>query len=133
LRSYVNSLKRLWSCSIDLSIGVSDAEASLAFFEASKPILAEAVANAVVHGKATHIALAIAKKADTIALTVKDNGIGLQSAAGVYDHTQLAAGNIGPRSLRERVAALGGSLRLATSERGVELQVMLPASAPGHP
>jgi len=38
----------------------------------------------------------------------------------------LAQQNAGPRSLRERVAALAGSLRVQSSRAGATLDVMLP-------
>lgn len=126
LSSYAEFLRRLWGCEIDLSVAVPDSEFPAGLFEALRPILAEAVANAVVHGKSTRIGLAIAKSAGSITLSVKDNGSGLPNAVGTYDHAQLVGGNLGPRSLRERVAALGGSLRLTTSEKGMELEVRLP-------
>jgi signal transduction histidine kinase len=132
LGSFVDSLKKLWNCTINLSVAVPTSEIPVAILEASKPILAEAVANAVVHGKSTQIAVEIAKVASALRITVTDNGLGLEDASGPYNHAQLATANIGPRSLRERVAALGGSLRLASSTKGVKLQITLPNSA-GRP
>ena len=42
-------------------------------------------------------------------------------------HKQLDARNIGPVSVRTRVAELNGSLVLSTSPEGVDLRIDLPA------
>jgi glucose-6-phosphate-specific signal transduction histidine kinase len=126
LRAFVRHLERLWGCAIDLEIGEDETDIASVLGTAIKLMLGEAVANAVIHGDATSIAVRIEKATSTIVLKVTDNGTGLKSAEGTYNHAQLAAGNIGPRSLLDRAIALGGSLCLRTSAKGIELQFTLP-------
>jgi signal transduction histidine kinase len=47
----------------------------------------------------------------------------------VYDNTRLAAANVGPRSIRQRVLQARGSLRLTSSSKGVELLIKIPTLA----
>jgi signal transduction histidine kinase len=69
----------------------------------------------------------VSKSSDRVLLGVKDNGRGLEIAGGTYDDAELDARNIGPVSVRTRVAELNGSLVLSTSPEGVDLRIDLPA------
>lgn len=51
---------------------------------------------------------------------------------GRYDHASLAARRLGPVTLRERAAALGGSRTLESTEAGARLEIALPLRAPGR-
>ncbi len=85
-------------------------------------ITREAVANAVRHGKAKAINVRLAMPfAETIALLVVDDG------QGMPDGRNAAM----PRSIAERAAHLGGSLRVNSTSRGttIELQIQLSAAA----
>jgi signal transduction histidine kinase len=123
---FARHLERLWECKVDLTIADADIGTSQELGTAIKLVLGEAVANAVVHGKATSVAINVADGQHMIVLTVADNGTGLPASEGHYDDAQLAACQLGPRSLRERAAALGGSLELDNSTKGVTLHFTLP-------
>jgi signal transduction histidine kinase len=56
---------------------------------------------------------------------VADDGRGL-SFHGRREHAALSAGGGGPVSLWSRVDALGGTLTIDSSERGVHLEILLP-------
>ena len=60
-----------------------------------------------------------------MSLTVADNGRGFPFA-GRFSGPELATQNLGPRSLRERVAALDGTLDLLSSAEGARLDICLP-------
>jgi signal transduction histidine kinase len=79
-------------------------------------VLREAVANAVRHGGASRVAIALAEENGMLQLTVADNGTGF-SVDDVI--TQ-------PRSISERVAALGGALDIQSGVAGVALHLVLP-------
>jgi len=82
-----------------------------------------------VHGNAKQITISIANARNSIGLQIKDNGSGLNDLNGAFDDRQLDTQGIGPRSLRERIAGLGGLLRLTSSPQGVELYIELPVSS----
>lgn len=80
-----------------------------------RQVLREAVANAVRHGGASRVAIALAEEDGMLHLTVSDDGTGFPDDATVR-----------PRSISERIAALGGTLDVRSNEGGAELHLVLP-------
>jgi signal transduction histidine kinase len=72
-------------------------------------VVQEALTNAAKHAQATHIHLHLTRTPTQITLTLRDNGIGFDA--------QRAGSGIGLASMRERLAALGGTLEI-TGEMG---------------
>jgi signal transduction histidine kinase len=61
-----------------------------------------------------------------VALVVRDAGKGLPPELLHPDHGGLVPTNIGIRTMRERMRALGGKLEMATSEKGVTITATIP-------
>ena len=76
----------------------------------------EALSNVARHAQATHSAVRLARKDSSAVLTIEDDGVGFK----VRGHS---AGN-GLGNMRERAAAMGGSLRI-TSKVGEGTKVRL--------
>lgn len=97
-------------------------------------IAQEAVSNAVRHGKAKRVEIALRKHQDNIFLSVKDNGIGLPAA-------QFQGAGIGLRVMKYRAGLINGSLEIKGRPEGgtsVICTVPLPSSSkagqvPGKP
>jgi len=89
-----------------------DAVATTAYFVAS-----EAITNAVKHAEASRIVLQVVRRADQLLVRVTDDGIG--------------GARLGLRSgLVDRVAALGGSLHVASPEgRGTQVEATLQCAS----
>ena len=84
-------------------------------------VLQESLSNIVRHAQASEVEVALAQDADAIVLRISDNGIGMQPG----DHGKRAA--FGLKSIRERVHALGGELRIdSQAGRGTALAIHLP-------
>jgi signal transduction histidine kinase len=81
-----------------------------------RQVLREAVANAVRHGGASRVAIALAEENGMLHVTVSDDGTGFADADAIAR----------PRSISERVAALDGSLRVESAESGARLEMTLP-------
>ena len=80
----------------------------------------EALTNVVKHARATQARVVLAADATRASLYVEDNGIGFATAEPAFDSYGLVV-------MRERVSALGGTLRLgARSEGGAYVHVELP-------
>lgn len=90
-----------------------------------RQLVREAVANAVRHGKATEIETRLERKEKALNIEISDNGGGFP-VQGEFGEEELAQRCIGPNSLRERVAMLGGSLRLDSRATGSRLSITLP-------
>jgi two-component system, NarL family, sensor histidine kinase UhpB len=92
-------------------------EAALAIYRAAQ----EGLTNAIRHGDARHVTLAVDVAGAEVGLDLADDGRGLPPE-GVQRE-----GHYGLRWLGERVAGLGGRLRVEPREpHGVRLQVTLP-------
>jgi PAS domain S-box-containing protein len=85
-------------------------------------IAQEAVANAIRHGRADRIALALRSGPDAVELEVRDDGV------GPPDGPESAG--LGLRSMRYRAEALGGTLSIKRGEAG-GLRVHLRCPQPG--
>jgi signal transduction histidine kinase len=90
-------------------------------------IAQECTTNAVKHGAPTEVSLSVERvlaKHERIALTVEDDGGG--------DAAQINRGQgHGILGIRERIAALGGSLSIEKAKRGVRVSASIPVIAPG--
>lgn len=87
-------------------------------------ITQQALTNVARHAKATHAAVGVELAAHHVACSIRDDGIGVDMAA-------LAPGNggrgLGLLEIQERVAALGGILRLGpNTPHGTDLTVEIP-------
>jgi signal transduction histidine kinase len=81
----------------------------------------EALANVVKHARASNATVRIAASDDTVSIEVADDGRGFDPAAVGPDH-------FGLRSMRGRVADLGGRLEITSAPgRGTALRVEVPA------
>jgi signal transduction histidine kinase len=92
-------------------------------------IAQECLTNAVRHGSPTQVRLSVAHNdnpaAGTIAFSVEDNGGG---DATVLNHSP---GN-GILGIRERIAALGGSLFIGRTDAGVRIAAAIPVRPSGE-
>jgi signal transduction histidine kinase len=85
--------------------------------------LQEALTNAYRHGGAEHVWADLAWQPEAVTLTVRDGG------AGQPGLPPDGKGGNGLRGMRERAAALGGTLRAGPRDGGFEVSVMLPLTA----
>ena len=105
---------------VDLGAARLPADAALALYRAAQ----EGITNALRHGQARQLRLAVQGRAADVQLTLTDDGQGLAP-----DWAQRT-GHYGLRWLTERVESLGGSLKLSPGQpRGVGLEVRIPLAA----
>lgn len=95
-------------------------DAALTVFRAAQ----EGITNALRHGQAQALTLAVGVQGNEVRLTLDDDGRGLAGGAAVG-----APGHYGLRWLSERAQALGGQLALGPRPQGggVQLSLRLPA------
>ena len=120
-----------WRLRVDLDLGALPAPLPDDLARDAYNLVREALMNALRHGEATAVDVRVARASDgALAITVADNGRGFPFH-GRYSAPQLEELGLGPRSLRERVAARRGSLSLASSDAGARLEIELPLPAAG--
>jgi two-component system sensor histidine kinase UhpB len=108
---------------IDSSVALGEArlpaDVALAMYRAAQ----EGITNALRHGQAQHVSLQLQGASAEVTLDLRDDGRGLPAGGVPHD------GHYGLRWLRERVAALHGSVTIDNAApRGVLLSVRLPLS-----
>ena len=103
-------------------------EAELALFRA----LQEALSNVLRHAGASTVDIGISINTEGVLLQVSDDGQGLPQ--GVTPDTLELQGHMGLAGMRERITALGGTVRLRRQAgAGALLEVVVPAPAGGGP
>jgi signal transduction histidine kinase len=88
-------------------------------------LLQEALANVLRHSGADRVDIGVDARGGHLALTVSDNGRGLQRAPG-----DAAPAGLGLRSMHARAARLCGTLALESTGRGTQLRMRCPIEEP---
>ena len=126
LQREIKEIEAKWGCRVLLqSVTPQDATAPNELINQIEFLLAEAVANAVQHGNASRINIAIERTPNHVQLRIADNGFGLAGTIGTYSQAELAVLGIGPGSISKRITELRGTLSLFSSRNGVELWIVL--------
>lgn len=145
LESAVEALAaHLPGLTVESDIEIGHGEVSIAEAECLLRCVQEALTNAVKHGHASHVRIALERRDDGLWLQVEDNGRSPVAAApGALGATATAGGRAatadqdagtrreggaghGLQGLRERLRALSGSLRVERTADGFVLQAHLP-------
>src|SRR5262245_16633587 len=93
-------------------------------------IVREALHNAVRHGHATQAIVKLGARRSHVYLVIRDNGRGFPNGNGVEEPDGFLKPAVAPWSIRERTAALGGSLRVWSKPgRGAEVSLLIPVTA----
>jgi signal transduction histidine kinase len=93
-------------------------------------LLQEAVTNAVRHSGASTVWLEAERRDGQVTAVVSDNGRGFPFK-GRYDLDRLISSRMGPTTLTERVAQLGGALVIDSSVQGTQVGISLKTGTPG--
>ena len=84
-------------------------------------VVREALANTAKHANATHASVGLAREGERLRIAISDDGCGIRSDA------QPATTSGGLANIRDRVAALRGTVRVSTNEpSGTTVLVDLP-------
>jgi signal transduction histidine kinase len=122
-----------WGLHIELNMKPSELQISAMLACEIYYVVHEAVINAARHAKASAVRVELVVQNDQVRITVCDNGRGF-AFRGHYSLATLTELQLGPVMLKERVASLGGSLSLDSSEAGACLEIRLPLRTAGaHP
>jgi two-component system, NarL family, sensor histidine kinase UhpB len=90
-------------------------------------IAQESITNAVRHGHAHLICIAVHRTTRQVLLTVADDGVGFQVARGLDARKRSTPGGLGIEGMRERARSLGGTCIVRSRPaRGTAIRVTLP-------
>jgi signal transduction histidine kinase len=127
LRELGERVQRQWAIAVNVhaEAGVEIPDALIADVS---HIVHEALVNAARHGKASSARVEVETREGSLHLRVEDNGCGFPFS-GRYALPELLERDLGPSSLKERVASLHGTLVLESGESGARLDIGLPLQA----
>lgn len=125
LDDLVDRLQRQWGLEVDLEVDAAAVPEALA--RDVYHLVREALVNAARHGAADRARVRLRGRPGALSLTVEDAGRGFPFA-GRFTGAELAARGEGPKSLRERVDALGGELVVDAEPGATRLEITLPSS-----
>jgi signal transduction histidine kinase len=118
LRALAERLSQQWSIDCRITADGQHGSIPIRLQLDLQQMLREAVANAVRHGGAKRIDVALALADDRLQLTVADNGRGFPSPTG-KSPTE-------PQSLKERVERAHGSMQLVSAPGSTNILISLP-------
>jgi signal transduction histidine kinase len=89
----------------------------------------EALVNAIRHGAAREITVTCIMMGTDVALAVSYAGRGFAGFHGRHGLESLNRMKVGPRTLKERVSAIGGSLEIESGDGGARVEIRIPLAA----
>jgi signal transduction histidine kinase len=118
-------LERLCGLAVDVRLEAAGGQLSEAFTRQLYRLLREALFNVARHAGASRAIVEVSREGQGLRITVTDDGRGF-AFRGHYDHEELNRQKLGPVSLKERIATLGGSLAIDSFPGLTRLEVNLP-------
>jgi signal transduction histidine kinase len=117
-------LERQWGLRVESSITgletVSPERLNDVYF-----LVHEALVNVARHAGASVARLEVAVRSGRVHIDISDDGHGF-AFKGRHDHPTLLARDLGPATLMERAAILGGAMTVDSSETGTRLEIAFP-------
>jgi signal transduction histidine kinase len=128
LLGLADRIESVWTLPVGLEIAPAVADLRGRLGREVYHVVREGLVNAARHADASRVGVRLDSYGDDrLALTVEDDGRGYPYH-GTFDSAELGRRKLGPRSLRERIAALGGELTLESRSTGSGLEIVLPLS-----
>ena len=132
LEAVSKQIERQWGLRVGLSMKLPAPQIPTALAHEIYYIVHEALVNAARHAHASTVRTELESQNDHVRITVTDDGRGFPFR-GCYDMSALLSLRLGPTTLRDRIASLGGSLLLDSTAAGAHLDIRLPLAPPaGH-
>lgn len=124
LREYTTTWSRQNNIAVDLDIAEDCTHLPLQLTNALVRIVQEALSNVARHSQANQLTLSLAEEHGLVKLAIGDNGRG-------FDVTQAKDTGVGLQSMQERLAELGGTMRIQ-SVAGAGTQILAQCPVEDH-
>lgn len=125
LRKLAEWIDRHWGIRVEMRVNHWTPTISHPLSQEIYFIVHESLINSVRHAHASMVRAEVSVEDSYVNITVSDNGRGFPFR-GRYDHDTLTTLSLGPVTLRERVTALGGSLKIESNDTGARLEIAIP-------
>lgn len=121
LRSLVEEMSAHWRIRVTFAAHIGPLSVPIHLSYELRQMVREAVANAARHGQCSEVSISLDHDGSLLTVTIADNGIGFPRAGQLRQ----------PRSITERVAALGGRMHIAEHSNnhlrpGARLDIEVP-------
>jgi signal transduction histidine kinase len=125
-------IRRHWGLQVQMKVNLAQLEGPIpgSLAQGIYFIVHESMVNAARHSRASAVWVDLAVEENQVRIMVSDNGRGF-TFRGQYDHHALIKMNLGPVTLKERIASLGGTLGIESSDFGARLEIILPLTKRG--
>jgi signal transduction histidine kinase len=130
LRELAERIERQWGPRVELELQLNENEVPSDLTNNVNFIITEALFNAVRHAHASSVRVKLIAEPHELRIVVADNGCGFPFR-GQYDNDALIALNIGPATLKERIASLQGTLAVESTANGARLDITVPLNRKG--
>ena len=125
LAELTDRIQRLWGLDVEVHLEALDGRLSEAFTRQLYRLLREALFNVARHAGASSARVEVSRRDQGLHVLVTDDGRGFPFR-GHYEHEELNRQKLGPVSLKERIATLGGSLVIDSCPGLTRLEMRLP-------
>ena len=125
LAELTDRIQRLWGLDVEVHLEALDGQLSEAFTRQLYRLLREALFNVARHAGASSARVDVSRRDQGLQILVTDDGRGFPFR-GHYEHEELNRQKLGPVSLKERIATLGGSLVIDSCPGLTRLEMRLP-------
>ena len=124
LKSLAERLERQWR--VEIRYTITDCEdLPRAIVDEIYLMVHEALVNIGRHASATTASVSVTASGDRVKIVVTDDGRGF-GFTGRYDHETLVARQIGPWTLKQRAASLGGGIAIESGSGRTVLEIQVP-------
>ncbi len=113
-----------WNTPVSIHVSPESQACSSELAQAVPLMVHEAVANALRHAHPTRVNVNVEGGPDRLRIVVSDDGHGFPFR-GHYDHQALLEARTAPRSLFDRVSALGGKMSIESSDAGSRVEMVV--------
>lgn len=113
-----------WKTPVSIRVSPDSQDCPAPLAQAVPLMVHEAVVNALKHAHPTRVNVNVDSSSDRLRIVVSDDGQGFPFK-GRYDHRALDEARAAPRSLFDRVTALGGKISIDSSEAGSRIEIVV--------
>ena len=126
LRDTATRVARQWDVRVNLNLQRGPTQAPQKIAHELTRMLQEALVNAIRHGGAREMTVTALMMGSDLALAVSYQGRGFTGFQGRHDLASLNRMKVGPRTLKERVAGVGGGLVIESGDGGARVEIRIP-------
>jgi len=130
LSELAERIERQWGLHAEVRLSHHDVQIGGPLAQEIYFLVHESLINAARHAGASSVHAELFVEYDQVRIVVVDNGRGFPFR-GHVDHAALSEKNLGPVTLRERVASMGGSLTIDSGETGSRIEITVPLAEKG--